>query len=623
MDRNLKTWNPGFIRRFRDSSVRRKLFFVFGASLLFVVGIIVVGLINMILMKNTSRELYDEAFLEAQSFMRLDKGIERSRRTLLEMLFERDRTRLMAHMQQVNASAKEVDDNFNEMLGGGHHFDKAVLDSINDLKSIWERFKETRDKELIPEILAGNIDHASRIATGVQDQRFRDFIALSGRLVEQETQEAKEAQAGIEESFRNSIILYLLITVAGFLLTFMLLVYISRDIGKRLKAVADAIERIKNGELKLKIDVNGDDEIGFLAKNFNDMAGQLYENRIMQDQSTTILSWYSEENLKRIEELEKLNGDLSRAQNELMEKNSSLEKSIQEINEINNRLTKTRTQLIQSEKMASIGQLSAGVAHEINNPIGFVNSNLKALAGYIDEFTHILKMDNAVFEALKGVRIEEALDRLNGVESYKKEIDMKFALEDIGRLFEESNDGIERVISIVKGLKDFAHQGEALMKESDINKCLEDTMKLCWHEIKYKAELEKDLAELPPLLCHAQRLKQVFMNIIINAVQAMPEKGKISVRSFPQGPDAVIKISDSGTGIAQDVIKRIFEPFFTTKPVGQGTGLGLSIAYGIIKEHNGTIDVESTPGRGTVFTIKLPLAHGALLADGRKMHALF
>ncbi|MBI1910778.1 MAG: PAS domain S-box protein [Deltaproteobacteria bacterium] len=267
-----------------------------------------------------------------------------------------------------------------------------------------------------------------------------------------------------------------------------------------------------------------------------------------------------------------------------------------------------QAQLLQSEKLASIGQLAAGVAHEINNPVGFVSSNLNTLSGYTKSLSDILLMYDRMTEAVREERLEEAKTILDEIEKFKVESDIEFAVNDISNIVFESRDGLDRIKSIVRGLKDFSHTAEEDMSASDINQSINNAVKLSWHEIKYTAELEKDLAELPAVICKPQQLTQVFLNIIVNAVQAMPEKGNIWIKTRLENNYAVIEIKDNGTGMPDAVIKRIFDPFFTTKPVGKGTGLGLSIAYGIIKEHKGTITVKSKPGEGTTFIIKLPVS---------------
>lgn len=283
-----------------------------------------------------------------------------------------------------------------------------------------------------------------------------------------------------------------------------------------------------------------------------------------------------------------------------IDRDITLRKKAEEDNE------KMRVQLVQSDKLASIGQLAAGVAHEINNPVGFVSSNLNALSGYIDTLQELDSMNERLVEASRQGPSQEVAGLIKEIEAFRDASDIRFTLKDSADLVAESKDGLQRIQSIVKGLKEFSHSAEAEMVRSDVNTCLEAAVKLGWHELKYKAEVVKELGAVPLISCKPQQLTQVFLNMLVNASQAIEEKGSIMVRSRLDGEEVKIEISDTGCGIPEDVIKRIFDPFFTTKPVGKGTGLGLSIAYGIISEHGGRIDIASEPGIGTCVTISLP-----------------
>ncbi len=267
---------------------------------------------------------------------------------------------------------------------------------------------------------------------------------------------------------------------------------------------------------------------------------------------------------------------------------------------LNAELKSTQSQMLQREKMASIGQLAAGVAHEINNPIGFVSSNLRSLDKYIKKLTSYLEMLEIQFKE----RLPEGWQEIE-VERKKQKI--SFVIEDCGDLIEESLDGSERVRKIVQNLKTFSRVDQAEKQFANLNECLESTIAIVWNEIKYKATLEKEFSDLPDLHCNPQELNQVFTNILVNAAQAIEKNGLIKICSWCD--DDVVKISfqDNGSGIAPENLEKIFEPFFTTKPVGEGTGLGMSISYEIVKKHGGDIQLESVVGQGTTFTLSFPL----------------
>jgi two-component system, NtrC family, sensor kinase len=267
-------------------------------------------------------------------------------------------------------------------------------------------------------------------------------------------------------------------------------------------------------------------------------------------------------------------------------------------------LTSTHSQLLQQEKMASIGQLAAGVAHEINNPIAFVSSNLATMAKYLDRLESFLKLQSAALEEFGAAEIREEL----AVARRKLKVD--YMLDDGASLLRESQDGAERVRAIVQNLKSFSRVNDGQLSYVDLNDCLESTISIAWNELKYKATLHRDYGQLPQVKCLPQQLNQVFLNMLVNAAHAIDKQGEITVTTRLEGSRVSVAIKDTGCGIPEENRSRIFEPFFTTKEVGKGTGLGLSISYDIIKKHNGTIEVESGVGTGTTFIITLPVEGG-------------
>ncbi|MDR7269323.1 PAS domain S-box-containing protein [Pelomonas saccharophila] len=278
-----------------------------------------------------------------------------------------------------------------------------------------------------------------------------------------------------------------------------------------------------------------------------------------------------------------------------------LELNYERIKQTNNRLEEAQNQLLQAEKMASIGQLAAGVAHEINNPIGFVSSNLGSLRGYVQPVFALLELlKKTPADELPGdVRAE--LDRVDAA------VDLSFVQEDLPQLLDESEEGLSRVKKIVQDLKDFSRVDHADWQDADLNAGLDSTLNVVMNEVKYKAEIRKDYAVLPPVHCIAAQLNQVFMNLIVNAAHAIKERGTITLATRAEGDWVCIEVADTGSGMSEEVKRRIFEPFFTTKPVGQGTGLGLSLSFSIVQKHGGRIEVDSEPGVGTRFAVWIPL----------------
>lgn len=302
-----------------------------------------------------------------------------------------------------------------------------------------------------------------------------------------------------------------------------------------------------------------------------------------------------EQLLRQQDQLEAQVAERTRA---LEQANRELAREQEELTALLHKVETAQQQLLQSEKMAAIGQLAAGVAHEINNPIGFVNSNLGALKGYT---TNLLELVSA-YESANPATIAAARQRA----------DLDFVREDLPALLAESQDGLDRVTRIVQDLKNFSRVNQAEQQLADLNAALKSTLNVVRNELKYKAEVILELGDLPPVDCLPAQINQVFMNLLVNAAQAIHEHGKIFVRSGVEHGQVWFEIEDTGIGIAPEVRQRIFDPFFTTKPVGKGTGLGLSISYDIVvKRHHGRMEVDSEVGRGTRFRIWLPLTQPA------------
>jgi signal transduction histidine kinase len=273
--------------------------------------------------------------------------------------------------------------------------------------------------------------------------------------------------------------------------------------------------------------------------------------------------------------------------------------------EQNKALREAQASLVQSEKLASLGRLAAGMAHEINNPIAYVTNNLAVLRRDMIAALGVLDLYRQGRKAL------EAAEPALAAETARREaeVDLEFFRANLERICDKTAEGLQRVRDIVRNLRDFAHLDEAAFKEADLNAALGSTLEILRHEIAAK-EIRTNLSlqPLPPVLCHPGKINQVFLHLLSNAVEACGRGGTLTVRTHAASESGVvIEIQDDGCGIPAEHLPRLFEPFFTTKPVGQGTGLGLSVSFGIIRDHGGLIDVTSEVGRGTTFRIRLPL----------------
>ncbi len=285
--------------------------------------------------------------------------------------------------------------------------------------------------------------------------------------------------------------------------------------------------------------------------------------------------------------------ELAEAHDRLKLLNETLEDRVrartEELQKTNRDLRDTQAQLLQSAKMAALGDLVAGVAHEINTPLGSIHANADVAERAITIVTKALESEDLTAVFSRHPRLAQALR----------------ALEDATSTTHTASD---RLMSIVKSLRSFARLDEAEHKKADLHEGIESTLRLLRHKLKEGVEVVKNYGELPETKCFPNRLNQVFMNLLVNAIQAMDGRGTITITTRREGDDAVLEFADTGHGIPAEKRERVFDPGFTTKGVGVGTGLGLSISYRIIQDHSGTIDVSSEPGQGSLFTIRLPLS---------------
>jgi signal transduction histidine kinase len=411
-------------------------------------------------------------------------------------------------------------------------------------ESLW---RASADETLRVPLYARSSGAADGSAARQDDQAGVALIRLSRQHVE----------TVLAEQVRNRIVE---IVVLNVLLVLALSVLMSRIVIEPLAKLARAFKALARDARARELDIKGGDEFGEVVDAFNLIVG-----RLLTDINRRIA-----------------------AEKKLLASNEEL--------------IAMQSQLLQSEKMAAIGQLAAGVAHEINNPIGFVNSNLGTLKTYSG---HLLAIIDA-YERGVAASTEQA----------RQAADLDFLREDLPALLVESQDGLNRVTKIVQDLKDYSRVNDVGRQQADLNAAMESTLNVVWNELKYKAEVIRELGDIPKVDCIPAQINQVFTNLLVNAAQAIPEHGKIVIRSRCEGEQVCFEIEDNGLGMSEDVQRRIFEPFFTTKPVGKGTGLGLSISYDIVvKKHGGRLEVSSEPGKGSCFRVSLPLEFKGPSAD--------
>lgn len=370
---------------------------------------------------------------------------------------------------------------------------------------------------------------------------------------------------------------------------------------RQLKVLQKAAKSISEGNYSIEIPVKGKDEISDVADAFNAMTVNLQEANLKRNDFEAQLKELNRNLERRVEE---------RTQ-ELLDKNKALENANREIK-------LAQAKLLQSEKMASVGILAAGVAHEINNPLGYVISNLSTLANYAESYRQLM---NQYQELGSSGCADEIQAKKAQIQKLEDELDLQFINEDLPELLSDTQEGLERVKEIVISLKSFSHVDKHEKFElTDLNESIETTLKVVNNELKYHCELDIQLQPLPLIECIPSQIQQVLLNILLNAGQAIEGRGVITVSSVAKEDCVEINICDTGCGVSEEQISQLFEPFYTTKPVGKGSGLGLAISYGIIvDDHKGEIRVRNQEEQGCCFTIVLPVKQNQPISNAAKI----
>lgn len=306
-------------------------------------------------------------------------------------------------------------------------------------------------------------------------------------------------------------------------------------------------------------------------------------------------------------ERKRIENQLRQTNKELINNEMKMRQVLLQVQQANKDLKNTQAQLLQSEKLASLGHLAAGIAHEINNPVGFINSNLQTLSDYVKSYTDYFHAIDNVKASLAESNYTKAADDLKNVKILEERLNMSFINDDINLLVNESLSGTERIRKIVADLRTFARADGEQDDFINIEEVLNSICSIVSNEIKYKAQLVKLYTGVPKVKANPQRIGQVFINLLINAAQAIQDKGTIELSTAVENDYVCVSVKDTGCGIPVENLSKIFDPFFTTKPVGNGTGLGLSISYDIVKKHGGLLEVKSEVGKGTTFIVKLPI----------------
>lgn len=426
--------------------------------------------------------------------------------------------------------------------------------------------------------------HAEDVSDGTFDTfaEIREGGAVYGRV--ELGLDINSLTAIITEAERRSATVAALEMGLVAMFSFILGTYLTRQ----LKVLSQAAKSISSGNLATQVPIRGKDEVAEVASAFNAMTNNLHEAHQRRNEFE--------------EQLKELNRNLEQR---VQERTEELVLKNRELEQANREIKLAQAKLLQSEKMASVGVLAAGVAHEINNPLGFVISNLRTLENYANNYRDLIKHYQVIHQLNDHAEIEKNAEKLKSLE---EQYDLEFMNDDLDELLKDTQEGSNRVKEIVKSLKSFSHVDHSEKFEpTDLNECIETTLKVVNNELKYHCTVNLNLEPIPLVECIPGQIKQVLLNILINAGQAIVGEGTIIITTRNVDDYVEVAIQDSGSGIPADRLGKLFDPFYTTKPVGEGSGLGLAISFSIIEDHHGEILVNSEPDRGSCFTLKLPI----------------
>ena len=426
----------------------------------------------------------------------------------------------------------------------------------------------------------------------VDDGIFDTYATISEGGIEYARVELGINTSSINAQIHQARKLTTMIAVVEMSLVALFSLLLGNYLTKNLSDLRLAAKSVSTGDYSRELVVKSKDEIGEAVMAFNHMTSALRE---VQDSRNQFES-----------ELIELNQTL---EDHVERRTEKINSQMLELQSAHKKVADTQAKLLQSEKLASLGQLSAGIAHEINNPIAYIHSNLQSLSEYVEVYQKLLKR----FQDSRTVSSSDFESIMQEIQAMEKEEDIEFISGDISTLIGDTLDGTLRVKEIVKGLQEFSHINGDNKSPCDLIGCLKSTLKIVNNDLKNRCTVETVFQPIAMVHANQGQINQVLLNLLVNAGQAVSDHGTIKVSTLSKDGMIQISIEDDGAGIEENSLESIFDPFFTTKEVGVGTGLGLSISYGIIQEHGGTITVESEIGKGSLFTVSLPAIEDSML----------
>lgn len=585
--------------KIKNLRLSRKLFLGFGFVLLMLFGVNIFSIHQMNILKLEIDNFNNQWLPSALAISALNLNTSDLRRSQLQYAFTFDdqaRQELANSMILIIDRINENLDTYARLKQQKGEIQELLEEEKNLFKGFetdWETYQDlsftifrlSRENKQI---------EAYELLDGQTKIIYSSINAKLQKLLSFYKEEVIEGAKNADLVFQATKKLITSLVVVTIILSTLFVMLLVRWIKYPIRQLEKGAKKVAEGDLSVQLDIQSEDEIGNLTNSFNLMTKSLCEAMEKSKVQADRLKMQWEVLNETYLELELKSDSLEKQKSTIEKKNRDLQKTME-------KLKSTQAQLIDSEKMASLGQLTAGIAHEINNPINYISAGINPL-----------KRDMADIESLYK-KYEEASNngfdpnKLKDAKQYSKEIESDFLFDEIKSLLDGIEEGALRTREIVIGLRNFSRMDEDAIKTANINEGINSTLMLLRNKLKNKIIIKKEYGQIPPIECYAGKLNQVFMNILNNAADAIQDEGEIIIRTWASNDHVYISIKDNGIGMQENIRKRIFEPFYTTKEVGQGTGLGLSISFGIIEKHKGTISVKSKKNEGSEFIIQLPI----------------
>jgi signal transduction histidine kinase len=585
--------------KIKNLKLSRKLFLGFGFILLMMITVNMFSIHQMNILKSEIDNFNNQWLPSAMAISSLNLNTSELRRNQLQYAFTTDegtRNDLAAAMILSIDKINENLDTYARLKAQK----SDVAQSPEEERHLFSSFEN--DWEMYQD-LSFNIVQLSR-----QNKQEKAFDLLNGqtKLIYNNINENLQKLLNFYETevlsgarnanltFQATKKLITSLLIITMILSLLFVIWLIRWIKLPIRRLEKGAKLVAEGDLSVQLDIISEDEIGNLTNSFNLMTKSLREvmEKSKEQSDRLRMQW---------EVLSDTNRELEKKSKSLEKQKSTIEKKNRDLRKTMEKLKSTQAQLINSEKMASLGQLTAGIAHEINNPINYISAGINPLKRDMAEINELFNR----YRKISQNGYDENL--LNDARQYSDEIESEYLFEEIQSLLHGIEEGATRTTEIIMGLRNFSRMDEDAMKTANINDGIDSTLMLLKNKLKNKVKIIKDYGQIQPIDCYPGKLNQVFMNIINNAADAIKDKGTITIRTSSEGGSVLVSIKDNGIGMPDKVRKKIFEPFFTTKDVGQGTGLGLSISFGIIEQHNGSISIKSAAGKGSEFIIRLPI----------------